>query len=476
MSFDRCDWSAAPARELIRLAWPITVSTLSYSAMTLAGTLLVAYVGKDELAGVGLAGVIAFTLLCFAMGMLRGVKTVVAQALGAGRGDQVDDYLGAGVAFALVMGALAVATAWLVAPLIAQLCASPRAGAFAVTYLRLRTLSAPALLAYAALRETRYGEGDAATPMRAAIVGNVLNVALACVLIFGFDLGVTGAALATVVGEVVQLAVLAWPMRSRLRRLRLRRDAARVVWRQGAPTGLQFIMEVGSFLLLTATVARMSSADGAAHQMVLQIVNVSFLPAHAIAEATSVLVGQAVGAGRYELVRRVAIRALALGAAYSGGCLVVLAIAGGQIVTAMSNGDHALAATATTLVHVALAFLVADAANVIARGVLRGAGDVRFPAVIGVITAWTFTPPLAWLLGIRAGFGAAGGWIGLAAEIILGAGVFWFRVARGSWRVAAEASRVAIGAMRTGALENDTTEYVSPNGNTIETATHSALG
>ena len=83
-------------------------------------------------------------------------------------------------------------------------------------------------------------------------------------------------------------------------------------------------MEVGSFLLLTATVAQMSSADGAAHQLVLQIVNVSFLPAHAIAEAASVLVGQAVGAGRYDLVKRVAGRALGVGLAYATLCLAVL--------------------------------------------------------------------------------------------------------------------------------------------------------
>jgi MATE family multidrug resistance protein len=227
----------------------------------------------------------------------------------------------------------------------------------------------------------------------------------------------------------------------------------------------------------------MSSADGAAHQMVLQIINVSFLPAHAIAEAASVLVGHAVGAGRYELVRKVAARAVALGVAYSAMCLVVLAVAGGAIVSAMSGGDVQLASVATTLVHVSLAFLVADAANVIARGVLRGAGDVRYPAVIGVVTAWCFTPPLAWLLGVHEGYGAAGGWVGLAGEIIVGASIFWFRVARGSWRAAAEASREAVAHAPAAeladvprGLENDDTQYVSQRRNQFETATPGPLG
>jgi multidrug resistance protein, MATE family len=215
----------------------------------------------------------------------------------------------------------------------------------------------------------------------------------------------------------------------------------------------------------------MSSADGAAHQMVLQIVNVSFLPAHAIAEAASILVGQAVGAGRYELVRRVAGRALVLGVGYAVACLVILVFTGGAVVDGLANGDAKLAATALTLVHVSLVFLVADAANVIARGVLRGTGDVRFPAVVGVLTAWTFTPPLAWWLGVHAGYGAAGGWVGLAFEIIVGAAIFWVRVYRGTWMASARASRASVApATVPGVLENDDGEYVSSPGNTLETA------
>jgi MATE family multidrug resistance protein len=96
------------------------------------------------------------------------------------------------------------------------------------------------------------------------------------------------------------------------------------------------------------------------------------------------------------------------------------------------------------LVYVALAFLVADAANVIARGVLRGASDVKFAATVGIVTSWVTTPPLTWLLGVSLGLGVVGGWIGLALEIILGASLFWLRVLRGGWRPAAAAARRAM--------------------------------
>ncbi len=434
-------WTERPGRELLRLAWPITVSMVSFSTMTLASTAFVAQVGADELAGVGLAAVVGFALVCFGIGLLRGSKTLIAQAVGAARRERIPELLGAAVGLALALGLVATFVAQLIAPLLVHLSASPRAGKFATEYLAIRSLGAPLVLLYAALREASYGVGDSRTPMRAALAGNAVNIALDAVLILGLGWGVQGAAIATIFGNMTELAVLAWPMKRALRSLRWRRGAVRDVWAQGVPNGVQFVMEVGSFLILTVLVARMSAIDGAAHQMVLHLVNVSFLPAHALAEAAAVLVGQAVGANKDHLVPRVARRALALGAGYASLCLVGYAVLGGMIAHAMSAGDAALAARATTLVHVSLAFLVADSANVIARGVLRGASDIRYAAVLGISTSWLTTPPLTWLLGVHWGLGAVGGWIGLACEIVVGASLFWLRVARGGWRPAAAAAR-----------------------------------
>ncbi len=434
-------WAERPGRALLRLAWPITVSMLSYATMTLTSTAFVAHIGADELAGVGLAGVVGFALMCFAIGLLRGAKTLVSQAVGAGRRDRIPELLGAAVGLALGFGALAVIAGHVVAPFLAQLSASPRAGAFAAQYLMIRSLGAPLVLLYAALREARYGEGDSRAPMRASLVGNAVNIGLDVILILGLGWGVQGAAVGAICGNLAELLVLAWPMRSHLRAMRWRRAAVRDVWAQGVPNGLQFVMEVGAFLILTVMIARMSAVDGAAHQLVLQLVNVSFLPAHALAEAAAVLVGQAVGANQDALVPRVARRTLMIGASYAAAVLVGYAVVGGTIAQAMSSGDAALAARATTLLHVSFAFLVADAANVIARGVLRGASDVRYAAVVGITTSWLTTPPLTWLLGGVCGLGAVGGWIGISAEIIVGAGLFWLRIARGGWRPAAAAAR-----------------------------------
>src|SRR6478672_11107952 len=191
------NWTDRPGRELLRLAWPITVSMLSFSTMTLASTAFVARVGSDELAGVGLAGVVGFALVCFGIGLLRGAKTLVSQAVGAGKREKIPELLGAAVFIAIALGLLATIAGHLIAPLLVRLSASQRAGHFAAQYLTIRSLGATLVLVYASLREASYGVGDSRAPMRASLAGNAVNIALDAVLILGLHWGVRGAAVAT---------------------------------------------------------------------------------------------------------------------------------------------------------------------------------------------------------------------------------------------------------------------------------------
>src|ERR1041384_2889015 len=109
-------WTERPGREVLRLAWPITVSMISFSTMTLASTAFVAHIGADELAGVGLAGVVGFSLMCFGIGLLRGAKTLVSQAVGAGRRERIPELLGAALGLAVALGVTAMVLGQLIAP------------------------------------------------------------------------------------------------------------------------------------------------------------------------------------------------------------------------------------------------------------------------------------------------------------------------------------------------------------------------
>jgi MATE family multidrug resistance protein len=215
------------------------------------------------------------------------------------------------------------------------------------------------------------------------------------------------------------------------------------LWRIGVPTGVQFSLEVGAFALLAALIARMGTAEMAGHQIALQVIHFSFLPGLGLSEAASVLVGQAVGAGRLDLVLRVARSALAMTSVYTGLCTALLVAFAPTIAAGFSEGP-VVQTVATRLLWIAAVFQVLDGANVVARGVLRGAGDVRVPAAIGVATSWLATPPLAWVLGMGLGWGAAGGWLGLTLEIGLASWLLWRRLLGGAWQAPALAARAAM--------------------------------
>lgn len=442
------EWEGRPARKLMGLSWPILISMVSYSTMTLVDTLLVSGLGSAQLAGVGLGGTAAFALLCFSFGMLRGVKTLVAQAIGANRRDQIGAYLGAALIFAGIISALTVIVGQVIAELLVKIAASDAAGQAARTYLKTRNLGAPAALAYVAMREVRYAQGDTRSPMRATVVANVVNAALAYTFVFHFGWGVGGAATATAIAHCVELGVLAWlHPRGALRIGEVRRHHLAELWKLGWPTGLQFTLEVGAFALLAALISAMSEVQMAAHQIALQVIQFSFLPAFAVGEAASVLAGQAVGADRDGLALRSAHVALALTGAYTALWTLVLAFAAPVVAAAFRTAPE-VTESAIRLLHVAAVFQMLDGANIVARAVLRGAGDVRVPAWVGIISSWAFLPPLTWLLGYRMGLGAAGGWLGFIAETVIGVSILWWRLERGQWLPAARAARERIRAAR----------------------------
>ena len=415
------EWQDRKLGALLRLAWPITISTLSYSIMTLVDTLLVGHLGPASLAGVGMGGTAAFAVLCFSFGLIRGVKTLVSQAVGAGRPDLVQAYRSAALQAAALLGVCTIVVGQLLSPLMLHLSATREAGAATQLYFWIRNLAAPLALVGVALRETRYGEGDARSPMVATIVGNLVNVGLAGLFVFVLRWGVAGAASATVIAQGVESGVLWWFGRVRGWRARgATRQHLVELWRIGLPTALQFMLEVGSFVLLAALISSLSETQMAAHQIALQVCQFSFLPAYAVSEAASVLAGQAVGARRQELVLPVAHLCLRVAGAYTLVCSLGFVV-GARLIAAGFTSDPILAACAVRLLYVAAVFQSFDGANIAARCILRGVGDVRFAAVVGVVTAWLMTPPLAWLLGWRMGLGAFGGWLGLCGECVIGA-------------------------------------------------------
>lgn len=434
-------------RELFELAWPIAAAMLGETAIGLVDTKLVGGLGAGALGGVGLAT--TFMYLCYALsfGAMRGVKVRVAHAIGEGNPGHAFAYARAGLAMGAVFGVIVLIVCRDVEPLLLKLGADPAIIPYARDFLAAVTLGAPATCALAALIQHRQATGDSRTPMIVGIAGNVFNALLAWTLIYGRfglpALGVRGAGYSTATTEVLELGVmLLLFVRDERRATRAGEldgmslsfmRALRGVADLGLPTGIQFAAETLAFTAFTVVLGSISKEEIAAHQIALNVIRVSFLPGVAIAEAASVLVGRALGRRDLDEADAAVNSGLALAVGFMAACGLVFALAGGLLGRFFSS-DPLVVHGAKTLLLVAAVFQVLDAVNIVLRGALRGAKDVRVVAIIGVLVVWSFLPTSAYLLGKLAGLGALGAWLGFVGETTVGSMLFWLRWKRGGWR------------------------------------------
>src|SRR5690606_7371086 len=133
--------------------------------MTLVDTLFVSQLGSGAIAGVGLAGILTFSLWCFPMGVVRAVKILVSQASGAGQRQQFHSYLKAALIVSVVLGLVVAIIGVLAAPLLPRLTATVESGKHAAEYLSVRALGSVPFLLLVSIQETRQGFGDSRSMM-----------------------------------------------------------------------------------------------------------------------------------------------------------------------------------------------------------------------------------------------------------------------------------------------------------------------
>jgi multidrug resistance protein, MATE family len=439
--------SVTPTRELFELAWPIAAAMLGETAIGLVDTKLVGGLGPGALGGVGIATTLMFLGYSVVFGIMRGVKVRTAHAIGEGRPLDGFVYARSGVLMGFGLGIVIMIACRDVSGVLRLVGTDPAIIPYARDFLAAVTLGAPQTCALAALIQHRQAIGDSRTPMVIGIAGNTFNAIFAWSLIYGHwglpALGVRGAGWATATTETLELAVMAAMLLRSERRARASaeagssfmslRAATRDVVDLGFPTGLQFGVEMLAFTAFTAVLGGIGGSQIAAHQIALNVMRVSFLPGVAVSEAASVMVGRALGKRSLQEADAAVKSAVKIAVGFMAGCGLVFALAGG-LIAAFFSKDPEVVTIARRLLLMSAAFQVLDAVNIVYRGALRGAKDVRVAAAIGIGTMWLFIPTAAWFLGRNAGLGALGGWIGFLCETSVGGTLCWLRWSRGAWR------------------------------------------
>jgi MATE family multidrug resistance protein len=331
--------------DLVRLAWPITVSRSTQATVGVCDALLVGHLGASALSATSDGSLAALMLLALPMGVVS-VASSFSSQLGAADPAAARRFGVYGLALAAATQILAVALLPAIPWALGTIHATHAVRELMAAYLRVRLCSAGAAVGLEALGGYYCGRGRTGVPMLASVAALALNVAGNWLLIdgrCGFPaLGVTGSALASTLATTVAFAgLLAVFVRERhadgapalsVRELR------RMV-RLGLPAGANVALEAFTFtFFVNVVVASFGTVTLAAFLIVLQIATFAGLPAFAVASAGSVLVGQAVGACARDGVPRILRSTLAVAAGWQGLVAVAYALGGRGALAAFVGG------------------------------------------------------------------------------------------------------------------------------------------
>ena len=424
-------------RATLLLAIPIVIGQLSQMLMGLTDTVMIGRTGTVPLAASSFGSSVFNVLFIIGIGLLVPVSVFASRSRGAGKHDEAGEYLRHGLLLGFVTSLIETVLIIYISRHLASFGQPPEVVASVNPFFLLIGASLLPAFAYTAQRQFVESMGRPWVGTVISVASVLLNVLLNWVFIFGHwgspPLGLTGAGIATLTARTFSCFVMAFWLRSdpvmhsaRPKRWFAPFSGARI-WRMlhvGLPAAGGLLFEVGAFGAATVMMGWLGAVPLAAHQVAITCAGLTFMVALGLAMAIGMRTSAAVGAGETGRLRSIWFGGAGM-AASMAFLMTVVFLVWGRWVASLFIGDLAVIALSTRLLVVAGIFQLFDGNQVINASALRGMTDVRVPAILTFVAYWVVALPLAYLFGIRWGFGPTGIWVALAlglgvASILLG--------------------------------------------------------
>jgi multidrug resistance protein, MATE family len=430
---------ASSTRELIHLGWPMLVAQLAMLANAVIDTAMAGRLTVIDLAAVGIAASIMATILMSLISVLLAVPPIIAHLHGAGQPAEIGREIHQGIWISLALALVAILLMRFPGPFIAISHLQPAVETKVRAYLSASAWGVPAAFALRLF----FGLSTGIKRPRPVMFFNLLSLAIKVPLnalfmygLFGFPaMGASGAALATSL-DAWLMAALAWGWclnNPKYAEFELRRRitapdfaAIREFLKLGIPIGLTFIADVTAFTFMALFIARLGPVVSGAHQIAANLAALAFMIPLSLGNATSVLVGQALGAGQPQRARHICWESIRLGMSIA----IVLCLTfwlGAPYIAAFYTTDLQVQAIAIPLIVMVGLYHLGDAMQAITVNALRGYKKSVVPMVIYTVTLWVPGLGGGIVLGLTDTLGTARGapgfWLAAIASIWLVGGM-----------------------------------------------------
>ncbi len=408
-----------------KLAAPVIIGQVGQVAVGIVDNLMVGELGAASLAAVSLGNGIFFVVMSVVLGFSMSITPLTAQFHGEQNREQGGKVASYGLLLCGIIGIFLFGVIKVIQQFVPLFNQPEEVVEIAMPYLNVLATSMIPYALYQGAKQFSDGMSLTKLSMVATMVGNVLNILLNYIFIFGKwggpELGVTGAGIGTLVSRVVMFLVLyfliikkealksylKWPRASQFEWEQIRR-----LVKLGFSIAMQLLFEFGFFTMSIFMAGSLSINAQAANQIALNVASLTFMVAVGFGVAATIRVGNQLGKKDIPNMIRISRSILLLTA--------VIQLVFGVLFVFIRHWIPTLYVEEVEVIHIAaqLLFIVAlfqlsDGLQVTLLGSLRGLLDVKMPTVILFVAYWVVGFPLMYLLSKVFHLGAFGIWIAL---------------------------------------------------------------
>lgn len=289
------------------------------------------------------------------------------------------------------------------------------------------------------------GAGDTKTPMKIAIVSNVINIVLDYILIFGIfnfnGLGILGAGIATTISRIVGAILLLRKINSNETKIHINilgkwsidKDILKSITKIGLPAGFEkLIMRFGQ-LVYGGLIIKIGTEAYAAHNIAGTIEAFSYLPGMGFGVAAATLVGQSLGAKKADEAQRYGLISYFL----ATGFMVIVAASFyifAPFLAGLFSEDQEVIDLVVKVLRIIALFQPFLCITLVITSALQGAGDTKFPMYSTFIGIWGVRVLGTYILGMKLNMGLVGVWLSYALDVTVRGIILMIRFMKGKWK------------------------------------------
>lgn len=419
-------------RKAIKVAWPSTVESFLVAMVSFIDTIMVSSLGSYAIAAVGLTTQPKFLCLTLFISLNIAVSSVVARRKGEndrkGANNTLLQALIITDGLSIIISALAIIFA---GPFLRFAGSQSDTHSFAVTYFRIIMGGLIFNVVSLVINAAQRGCGNTKIAMRTNLASNFVNIIFNYLLIggkLGFPaLGVAGAAIATVLGTIVAFVMSIYSIshsdgflyiKSFKNNFNIDKKSLKSLFSVGSSSFVEQIFMRTGFLLYSLVIANLGTSAFAAHQIGMNIINISFSLGDGLAVAGVALIGQNLGKKRPDLAKIYGSICRRIGLMASIMISIIYAILGKDIFKLFTNDPDVLKYS-FNIMNLVIVIVIFQIAHAIYGGCLRGAGDTKYTAIVSLISITFIRPSVGWLLTYPLSMGLVGAWFGILTDQIV---------------------------------------------------------